>query len=123
MTAELIATNGHNRKWPLLRYRTGDLVAYHPDDQCACGHPGRVVKEIAGRTNQFISLKDGRKLFNLTTTLRLVRGLRTAQARKIADGEIELMFVRDQRRLRRRGGGDRSGVSGPVWEQSRGPPA
>jgi phenylacetate-CoA ligase len=96
VTAELIATNVHNRKWALLRYRTGDLVTYHPDDHCACGHPGRVVKEIAGRTNQFISLKDGRKLFNLTTTLRLVRGIRTAQARKIADGEIELMFVRDR---------------------------
>jgi phenylacetate-CoA ligase len=95
VTAELIATNVHNRKWPLLRYRTGDLVTYHPDDKCPCGHPGRVIKEITGRTNKFISLKDGRKLFNLTTTLRLVRGIRTAQARKIADGEIELMFVRD----------------------------
>jgi phenylacetate-CoA ligase len=95
VTAELIGTNLHNRKWPLLRYRTGDLVLYHPDDHCACGHPGRVIKEIAGRTNKFITLKDGRKLFNLTTTLRLVRGIRTAQARKIADGEIEMMFVPD----------------------------
>jgi phenylacetate-CoA ligase len=95
VTAELIGTNLHNNKWPLLRYRTGDLVVYHPDDHCACGRPGRVVKEVVGRTNQFISLKDGRKLFNLTTTLRLVPGIRTAQARKIADGEIELMFVRD----------------------------
>jgi phenylacetate-CoA ligase len=95
ITAELIATNVHNRKWPLLRYRTGDLVTYHPDDRCACGHPGPVIKEIAGRTNTFIRLKDGRKLFNLTTTLRLIRGIRTAQARRIADGEIELMFVRD----------------------------
>ena len=95
VTAELIATNIHNRRWPLLRYRTGDLVTYHPGDRCSCGHPGRVIKEIAGRTNRFISLKDGRKLFNLTTTLRLVRGIRTAQARRIADGEIELMFVRD----------------------------
>ena len=33
--------------------------------------------------------------FNLTTTLRLISGIRTAQARRIADGEIELMFVRD----------------------------
>jgi hypothetical protein len=54
-----------------------------------------VLKEIGGRTNQFITMRDGRRLFNLTTTLRLVRGLRTAQARKVADGEIELMFVRD----------------------------
>jgi phenylacetate-CoA ligase len=95
VTAELVATNVHNRKWPLLRYRTGDLVTYHPDDRCTCGHPGAVIKEIAGRTNRFINLKDGRKLFNLTTTLRLIRGIRTAQARRIADGEIELMFVRD----------------------------
>jgi hypothetical protein len=61
---------------------------------------GAVVATQAGWSrkspvNQFISLKDGRRLFNLTTTLRLVRGLRTAQARKIADSEIELMFVRD----------------------------
>jgi phenylacetate-coenzyme A ligase PaaK-like adenylate-forming protein len=35
VAAELIATNLHNRKWPLLRYRTGDLVVYHPDDHCA----------------------------------------------------------------------------------------
>jgi phenylacetate-CoA ligase len=96
VTAELVATNLHNHKWPLLRYRTGDLVTYHPDERCPCGHPGRVIKEIAGRTNQFINLKDGRKLFNLTTTLRLVQGIRTAQAKKIADGEIELMFVRDR---------------------------
>jgi phenylacetate-CoA ligase len=95
VTAELIATNVHNRKWPLLRYRTGDLVTYHPDDECGCGHPGPVIKEIAGRTNKFISMKDGRRLFNLTTTLRLIQGIRTAQARKIADGELELMFVRD----------------------------
>jgi phenylacetate-CoA ligase len=95
VTAELIATNMHNRKWPLLRYRTGDLVTYHPDDHCGCGHPGRVIKEIAGRTNKFLSMKDGRKLFNLTTTLRLVSGIMTAQARRIADGEIELMFVRE----------------------------
>ena len=33
---------------------------------------------------------------NLATTLRLVRRLRTAQARRVADGEIELIFVRDQ---------------------------
>jgi len=95
VTAELVASNVHNRKWPLLRYRTGDLVTYHPDDKCACGHPGPVIKEIAGRTNKFISMKDGRRLFNLTTTLRLIQGIRTAQARKIVDGEIELMFVRD----------------------------
>jgi phenylacetate-CoA ligase len=95
VTAELVATNVHNRKWPLLRYRTGDLVTYHPDDKCGCGHPGQVIKEIAGRTNRFISLKDGRRLFNLTTTLRLIQGIRTAQARRIADGEIELMFVAD----------------------------
>ena len=95
VTAELIGTNLHNDKWPLLRYRTGDLVTYHPDDHCSCGHPGPVIKEIAGRTNQFITMRDGRKLFNLTTTLRLISGIRTAQARRIADGEIELMFVRD----------------------------
>jgi phenylacetate-CoA ligase len=95
VTAELIATNLHNCKWPLLRYRTGDLVIYHPDDRCSCGHPGRVIREIAGRINKFINMKDGRKLFNLTTTLRLVRGIMAAQARKIADGEIELLFVRD----------------------------
>ena len=33
--------------------------------------------------------------FNLTATLRLISGIRTAQARRIADGEIELMFARD----------------------------
>jgi phenylacetate-coenzyme A ligase PaaK-like adenylate-forming protein len=38
VTAEPIATNLHNRKWPLLRYRTGDFVTYHPDDHCTCGH-------------------------------------------------------------------------------------
>lgn len=96
ITAELIATNIHNRRWPLLRYRTGDLAVHHPDDRCPCGRPGRVVKEIAGRTNRFIRLKDGRKLFNLTTTLRLIGGIRTAQARALADGEIELLFVRDE---------------------------
>lgn len=96
VTAELVATNLNNRTWPLLRYRTGDLVVYHPDDRCPCGHPGQVIKEIAGRLNRFITMKDGRRLFNLTTTLRLVSGIRTAQARIIADGEIELNFVRDR---------------------------
>jgi phenylacetate-CoA ligase len=112
VTAELVATNLHNRKWALLRYRTGDLVVYHPDDHCACGHPGRVIKEIAGRTNKFITMKDGRKLFNLTTTLRLVRGIRTAQARKIADGEIELIFVRDHGAL-----GDAAGELVRVFQE------
>ena len=81
---------------PCRRWRCGRLAARRPDDRCGCGHPGRVVKEIAGRTNQFITMRDGRRLFNLTTTLRLVRGFRTAQARRVADGEIELIFARDQ---------------------------
>ena len=54
---------------------------------------GSVVATQA--TNQFTTMRDGRRLFNLTTTLRPIPGLRTAQARRVADGEIELIFVRD----------------------------
>lgn len=94
ITAELVATNVHNYTWPLVRYKTGDLVVYHPDDRCA-QYPGTVVRRIHGRTGRYFQLPDGRKITNITVIARNCTNIKFMQAVQAKIGEVIVKVVRD----------------------------
>jgi phenylacetate-CoA ligase len=59
--AELVGTGFHNAAMPLVRYRTGDYVIVGPDS-CPCGRPYQTVRNILGRTGDFIVTPSGRRV-------------------------------------------------------------
>ncbi len=55
---EVVVTHLATREFPFIRYRTGD-VAVMDDSTCECGRGLPVLKEIQGRTTDFIVAMDG----------------------------------------------------------------
>ncbi len=92
--AEVIGTNLHNYGWPLIRYRTGDLVLYDPSDRCEHGVPGRIVRRIYGRSGRYFTLPDGRRITNISVIAKKCRNVRFMQVVQEREGEITVRVVK-----------------------------
>ena len=106
--AEVIGTNMHELAWPLLRYRTGDVVAYDSHDRCSRGVPGQIVRRVHGRTGAFFTLPNGSRIINITVIARKCTNIRFMQVVQEVLGEIVIRVVRslnfgprDEERIRR----------------------
>lgn len=60
----IIATSLYNFAMPLIRYDTNDL-GHVIDDECACGRPYRLLKEICGRSGDFLYTPEGKAIHSL----------------------------------------------------------
>jgi phenylacetate-CoA ligase len=58
---EIVVTGLWNRVMPLIRYRIGDL-GIPTDEKCPCGRSWPLIKSIQGRSNDYLVLRDGRKI-------------------------------------------------------------
>lgn len=80
---ELIVTSFVQDRTPLIRYRTGDLVAglrHRKEGGCGCGLESPVVDHVLGRIEDLVHTNDGRSLGMFTyRTLKFVDGLVEAQ--------------------------------------------
>lgn len=62
----IIGTSYYNKAFPLVRYKTGDTcLLYDGSFKCSCGRKSRIVKEILGRDEDYLILKDGTKIGRL----------------------------------------------------------
>lgn len=61
---EVVVTHLATRDFPFIRYRTGD-VAVRDEQPCACGRGLPLLKEIHGRTTDFIVAADGTLMHGL----------------------------------------------------------
>ena len=77
---EIVGTGFNNFVMPLIRYRTGDLVEM-PEQQtrCACGRSFPVVERIHGRADDYIKLRDGRRIGRLDHIFKGLSGIAEAQ--------------------------------------------
>ena len=74
----LLGTNWLNPAFPLLRYEIGDLVV--PEDSpCACGRPGRTVRNIDGRQEDYLTLPSGVRIGRLDHIFKDMVNVREAQ--------------------------------------------
>ena len=55
---EIVVTHTATKDFPFLRYRTGDVAVVAPD-LCRCGRTLPLLKEIQGRTTDFVIAADG----------------------------------------------------------------
>jgi phenylacetate-CoA ligase len=58
---EIIVTGLWNYVMPLIRYKIGDL-GIPADEKCSCGRSWPLIKSLQGRSNDYLVLRDGRKI-------------------------------------------------------------
>lgn len=88
---EIVVTHLATSGFPFIRYRTGD-VGVLSDEACACGRGLPLLKEIQGRTTDFIIAADGTVLHGLAL-IYVLRDLEGVQEFKITQESLELTRV------------------------------
>jgi phenylacetate-CoA ligase len=91
--AEIVGTPLHNWGFPLLRYRTGDLVEPAPAGACLCGRAFPRLGAINGRTEDAFVAADGRLIPLPSTVIDDLSGLVEAQIAQLAPGRFEVRVV------------------------------
>jgi phenylacetate-CoA ligase len=74
---EIVVTHLATRDYPFVRYRTGDRAVLD-DRRCACGRGLPMLREIQGRSTDFVRARDGTLMHGLALiyTLRDIPGIR-----------------------------------------------
>jgi phenylacetate-CoA ligase len=88
----IVGTNWSNPAFPLIRYDSGDLATLD-DKGCSCGRNGRLVKEIDGRKEDYLTLSSGAKVGRLDHIFKDMVNVRAAQFRQRSLNDIELRLV------------------------------
>lgn len=92
-TWRVVGTAFSNRAFGFVRYDIGDNVV-PVDGVCDCGHGGRLVETIDGRQEDYVVLKDGRKLGRLDHIFKDMIRIREAQIYQRTAGEFVFRVVR-----------------------------
>ena len=84
---EIVVTHLATRDFPFVRYRTGD-VAVLGDQPCACGRGLPVLREIQGRSTDFVVAADGTVMHGLAL-IYILRDLPGVQGFKIVQHALD----------------------------------
>ncbi|SEA34027.1 phenylacetate--CoA ligase family protein [Microbulbifer marinus] len=92
---EIVGTNFNNHYFPLIRYRTGDLVVFSGENQCPCGRVFPIVEKVVGRMNSddYVYGSNGAKISALGDCLKGVIGLIDAQFVQEKVGEVDVLVL------------------------------
>lgn len=95
---EVVVTHLATRDYPFIRYRTGD-VAVLDSARCACGRGLPLLKEIQGRTTDFVVTADGTVMHGLAL-IYIIRDLPGVRKFKIvqhslSETEVQLVLEPD----------------------------
>lgn len=96
-SGEIVVTHLATKDFPFIRYRTGD-VAVLDSARCACGRTLPLVKEIQGRSTDFIVAADGTVMHGLALVY-VVRDLPGVRGFKIVQHSLqrtEVQLVADE---------------------------
>lgn len=88
---EIVITNTATADFPFLRYRTGD-VGVLDDATCDCGRGLPVLKEIQGRTTDFLIAMDGSHVHGLAI-IYVLRSLPQVQRFRITQEEVDCIRI------------------------------
>ncbi len=88
---EVVVTHLATGEFPFIRYRTGD-VAVMDTGRCPCGRGLPMLKEIQGRTTDFIVARDGTIMHGLAL-IYVVRDLPGIESFKIVQESLEFTRV------------------------------
>jgi phenylacetate-CoA ligase len=88
---EIVVTHLATGDFPFIRYRTGD-VGVLGDAPCSCGRGLPLLKEIQGRTTDFLVAQDGTVMHGLALVY-ILRDLPQVKAFKIVQESLDLTRV------------------------------
>jgi phenylacetate-CoA ligase len=93
---EIVVTHLATGDFPFVRYRTGD-VGILSDECCACGRGLPVLREIQGRSTDFVVAQDGTIMHGLALiyTLRDLAGLQQFRVEQVSLDETRVQLVTD----------------------------
>jgi phenylacetate-CoA ligase len=93
---EIVGTGFHNRIFPFIRYKTGDIGVYS-DEKCKCGRNYPLIKSIQGRSQEFVVSKS-KQMLQITGIYGLIAktssNLYEYQLYQEKEGEIIVRIVR-----------------------------
>ncbi|KAA3652566.1 MAG: phenylacetate--CoA ligase family protein [Proteobacteria bacterium] len=90
-SGEIVVTHLATRDFPFIRYRTGD-IGMLDDTPCACGRGLPVLKEIQGRSTDFVIAMDGTVMHGLSL-IYVLRDIPGVRAFKIVQESLTLTRV------------------------------
>jgi phenylacetate-CoA ligase len=88
---EIVVTHLATGDFPFIRYRTGD-IAVLDDRSCACGRGLPLIREIQGRTTDFIVARDGTVMHGLALVY-VLRDMPGIEAFKVIQESLDLTRV------------------------------
>lgn len=91
---EIVVTHLATSEFPFIRYRTGDIGVLS-DDTCPCGRTLSLLKEIQGRTTDFIIAKNGTVMHGLSLiyTARDIPGMQQFKIVQHSLDHTEIVLV------------------------------
>lgn len=90
-SGEIVVTHLATGDFPFIRYRTGDIGVLG-DESCACGRSLPVLKEVQGRSTDFIVAQDGTVMHGLAL-IYIVRDLPGVAGFRIEQESLDLTRV------------------------------
>lgn len=90
-SGEIVVTHLATSEFPFIRYRTGDIGVL-ADTPCTCGRGLPVLKEIQGRSTDFLIAQNGTVMHGLAL-IYILRDLPQVRAFKIIQESLELTRV------------------------------
>jgi len=94
---EIVVTHLATRDFPFIRYRTGDIGVLD-DSACRCGRGLPLLKEIQGRTTDFVVAHDGTVLHGLALiyVVRDLPGIESFKVIQESRDRIRVLLVRGE---------------------------
>ncbi len=90
-SGEIVVTHLATHDFPFIRYRTGDVAILH-DQPCTCGRGLPLIREIQGRSTDFVVAHDGTVMHGLAL-IYILRDLPQIGAFKIVQESIDHTHV------------------------------
>ncbi len=86
-SGEITVTHLATHDFPFIRYQTGDMAILH-DQPCSCGRGLPLIREIQGRSTDFIVAQDGTVMHGLAL-IYILRDLPQIEAFKIVQESLD----------------------------------
>lgn len=91
IAGEIVVTHLSTNEFPFIRYRTGDIGVLG-ENQCACGRGLPILKDIQGRSTDFVVASDGTVMHGLAL-IYILRDLVGVKSFKVIQESRELTNV------------------------------
>lgn len=93
ITGEILATGFTNLAMPFIRYRVGDTATW-VETECKCGRKSKVIREINGRSEDYVITPEGNKILRFDYIFKDTVNVIEAQIIQKKLGEITIRVIK-----------------------------